>query len=1325
MNVLFQIALGLIPAILVVAIGAALRRVSLIRAIPMLVLLIGAVGACSVLGVVQHSQNTQNTPTLDPSAALALAQAAAQQGDAALAQTLLEQADPGQAQSAQATLCLARTYALQGNAPAASALYRKVQALDPQADVDRELRAASQAALPGLTDSQAVQEMIRLARRSVEDLSDFGEELEQTAQVLSRINTCYESYLSSGELDEDEVRRLGRRMDSLQEEHPELFTLDQVRLARLKVNILREDYRSIAQSVDENSGYDELLVVSELYLNGYIRRRDFDDSYGQEYAQQCAVVAEQVEKLYDDYYSTQSRSVRNSVKEYLSSLDYAQENPALVQLKNDLYDYTQSSGAQDSSKVFLQLAKIENDAGNSAGAEQYLTDSLGSAGDCRDDSYTQPMYEIIGIIADKDDPERLKDVAGYVDRILTNSSVVQMPENLTRPAQDPDGQNPGEEDKTGFDRYMTDYVSQKRSSLNIAQVDPSAFPDVTALVSISTPIPYSDQELAQRLQVQDCGINIPNFTLEQIHYDQVNVLLCCDVSGSMSGPAIVNLREGVKLFAGSLEENQNLALVTFSDSVQSVYPFGTDPEEILNAADNLRAYGGTDMYSACLRSMDLFQPAEGVRNVIILLSDGEDNYRRSEDDLYNNLAKTAREKQVTLYTLGLGVSVDSGYLSAMAGLCGGTYLYVDNSQTLNSFYEYLNDLMFSQYRLRYTALDTLRTSRRLYLSMIDDPYCQDTASYSLDGDDGEGGQIGDNTVSPLAGVTVTGLDTRLLFKGLESQVIHLLGSGLKKELELSLTIKGNVDYSLSAEYESETSWKVTVPAGVACGTYDLYVQVGDKTAVLDRELVIAVQGEEKTVTFGPYVFTAYSVVREPNLVTLSGYVTMNGWLKFRGDVTLTGDLNGGSVRMSDAFGAYIQYYEGSSSGLAALFAKNNWKLELILLGQRTLYSDSNFDPASEDYPVDTVPIPDLRVNSTFTLATPGVKLYADRLEVQSDAFTTDFPFQDKILKKVGLTTPFSFSYGLTGKFTATQIGVAAEFEMEHKEDTYYPVNLGAMPIYFNPAEGKIKLDTLEGEFSIDFTIRLAFLGSTDDGLGLKLAWSGSLIPTEVGVNIDHSIKTTISGVPITFSDFYFGVKDIKGSNPLKWTLVGKATASAYKVDDLLPGIGKWFGDVSVCSLKDATVEFSLGQAHLLMKTDFYLLGQIKLANAEFEAGRFSYSCWLLNMDQQSMAGMRAKLGLGFVWDSDNCDINISGSSELVLSNRMLGVVNTGTFKVSVQWWILQKEVRANGSAVVAMYRNHSDDLIFILKGVASDNRKDSSFTIAWGKNTGLDVQVKL
>lgn len=1333
MNPLLQVAAGLSPAILILLLIALFRRSARLRACLLLVPFLAAAGACAVQGLgLLDGAGGNSVPPLEPAVALELAQAAAERGDSALARSLLEDPRLASADEGLSALCLARTYAMEGNAPAAAALYRKAGALVHDLDIKEELDAASRAALAAPGDTGAADDMARLAQKALSKAADDGD-VAQAAKVMSEINQYYETHLAGGEPDEDEVRRLTRRLRQLEEDRPELFDLKDMRLARLKMNLLSGSYRDIASNVREDAGYQELMTVSELYLNGYVRQSYFDESYGQTYARQCAVVAKQVEKLYDEYYSGESRAVRATVKAYLDSLEDAQTRPALVQIKHDLYDYTQTPGAQDSSKVFLQLSKMENAAGNTAGAEQYLSASLGAVDACLDDSYTQPMYQLIDIIADKDEPERLKDVPGYVEDVIGNSYVVPLPEPLTKPApKDPDKPGDGRDDgKTvDFGGYMTDYVSQKRAGLNITSVDAGQFPEITASVSISTAIPYTDEELQRRLSVRDCGSEIADFTLRSITYDRVNVLLCCDVSGSMSGSAIENLRQAVKLFAGSLENNQQMALVTFASSIQNTYPFGTSQEDILAAADALRANGGTDMYGAALYSVQQFTPTPGERNVVILLSDGEDGYRRSEETIRNELGQAARDNDVILYSLGLGSSVDTGYLSTIAGVCGGSFLYVDNSQTLDSFYEYINGLLFSQYELKYTAADTLRTSRELRLALKDDSNCFDVYYYSLNGG-GESPDSGENALPLLEGVQVTGLDTRLVFRSTAAQTVRLTGSGLAEDPGLSVSIKGNVDYELDAAFESENAWRVTIPAGIAAGVYDLHVKVGEQTAVLDRELVVAVQGGEKTITFGPYVFTAYNVVQQEDLALLSGYVTMNGWLRFKGDVALRGSLDGSSIRMEETDGAYVQYYEGSSEGLAALFAKNNWKLEIPILGSRTLYNDLTQDPAGDGYRVDVTPIPTLYLTKLLTLNAPGVSLYADRLVLDADAFTTALPFQEKVMEKINGKQVFSFKADLTGLCTATQIGFDAELELKSDNKIYYPVNLGSMPINFNPAEGTIKINTIDNEYSLDFKVRLAFFGDTDDGVGLKLAWKsdilkGELVPDEIGVYISHDVNTNISGVPVTFSDFYFGIKDIDVSRPvMDWTLTGKTTASAVKIDSLLKGLGKWLGDVSVCSFRDATVELSLGQAHLLMKTDFYLLEAIKLSSLEIEAGKFSYSCYLLNMDSEEMAGLRAKLTAGVQWDSSNCDIDIGGSLELVAATKLLGVTGSGNFHVSAQWWVFQKEVRADGSAVLGIYQAHNGDTIFIVKAVSSSDGGNSSVMLSWSKNQGFEHEIKL
>ena len=87
--------------------------------------------------------------------------------------------------------------------------------------------------------------------------------------------------------------------------------------------------------------------------------------------------------------------------------------------------------------------------------------------------------------------------------------------------------------------------------------------------------------------------------------------------------------------------------------------------------------------------------------------------------------------------------------------------------------------------------------------------------------------------------------------------------------------------------------------------------------------------------FGPYVFTSYSKVKDSAPHPL-GYVNLNGWLNFTGDVVLEGDLNS-SESCSDYSGSYVRYYQGA--WVWHHTAKNNKLLSLPAIGTMMLYND--------------------------------------------------------------------------------------------------------------------------------------------------------------------------------------------------------------------------------------------------------------------------------------------------------------------------------------------------------------------------------------------------
>src|SRR5699024_11392158 len=65
----------------------------------------------------------------------------------------------------------------------------------------------------------------------------------------------------------------------------------------------------------------------------------------------------------------------------------------------------------------------------------------------------------------------------------------------------------------------------------------------------------------------DCGVEITDYQLEKIQYDSARMLLCCDVSGSMAGQPIEDLKAAVGEMANSASGDISLAVVTFNSKI--------------------------------------------------------------------------------------------------------------------------------------------------------------------------------------------------------------------------------------------------------------------------------------------------------------------------------------------------------------------------------------------------------------------------------------------------------------------------------------------------------------------------------------------------------------------------------------------------------------------------------------------------------------------------------------------------------------------------------------------------------------------------------------
>ena len=875
-----QIALGLAPLTLMVLLLSIFSKKNRIRNIMLTVILLAAVGFVAVPAMMSFLGDTaKNTAEIDK---LSLVYAIAYEGSPELAIDLLQELQVKY--KPDYTLCAARLAASGGSFQTAKALYMKSVQFFPDAGREYDtilalFQAEKDYDLALRNDDQAQLENALAAWNNLAgEISDalpliFRESIgadyylyTKAALYIIFADEAHKAYLydnpeglhdgneSSKPFDATETGRQLRQINTFLQENPGFSTIPQVRLARLKLQILNEDYKSIAANVNEHSDYNELLIASELFLNNYVRQSYFIGEFSSENTAKYDLVYNNLNDIFNNHYHDKSRDERNAARGQLQALKTVIKNPALGRMSEELSRYAESEYALDASKAFLQMAKIEHSLGNDVLVSKHLDRSIDTVGDCEDVAFTRPMYEIIGIITDKDDAQRIRGAAVYVAQVLDNNMTVKVTDLFSSPLE----AESGEESLIGdFALQMQTYVNQKRMAVNIVRVDTTEFErdnTVKATVNISNNLYTSANDLKQALTVRDCGINITDFTIEKVNYTKANILLCLDVSGSMSdNNKIGMLRDAVKLFAADVAAIENIALVTFDSRIVLQHPFGLSSEELLTIADSLRPLGGTNMYGALIGSIPQFENNPGEINSIILMSDGMDNNPRSVDDIITNIGEPSRgAKGITIYSIGFGDDADHEYLSRFAAATGGAYLFANepniNTQLnqLGAFFDGLRAQILNQYIITFKAADTLSFNRELIVS-VDSELNRDRVRYRLGGGTDSITDSLDDTDSPvfMDGKAVYGFRPTHLYKNGRTLETTLAGTGFTADDNISVAIRGRrsgLSIPLRSDFTDANSVSVAIPAGAAADIYDVVVTINGKSSIMHGGLTLATQG---------------------------------------------------------------------------------------------------------------------------------------------------------------------------------------------------------------------------------------------------------------------------------------------------------------------------------------------------------------------------------------------------------------------------------------------------------------------------------------------------
>ena len=152
----------------------------------------------------------------------------------------------------------------------------------------------------------------------------------------------------------------------------------------------------------------------------------------------------------------------------------------------------------------------------------------------------------------------------------------------------------------------------------------------------------------------------------------LNFALVLDHSGSMKGAKLNNVKEAVKMVLDRLEPSDYVSVVIFDDTSQVIIPSmpANDPIGMKAAIDRIRDAGGTAMSLGMIQGLNELRRwnIPNAINRMILLTDG---VTYGDSDRCRQLARDAREANISIYPLGIGSDWDESLLDDVGELSGG------------------------------------------------------------------------------------------------------------------------------------------------------------------------------------------------------------------------------------------------------------------------------------------------------------------------------------------------------------------------------------------------------------------------------------------------------------------------------------------------------------------------------------------------------------------------------------------------------------------------------------------------------------------------------
>jgi Ca-activated chloride channel homolog len=205
----------------------------------------------------------------------------------------------------------------------------------------------------------------------------------------------------------------------------------------------------------------------------------------------------------------------------------------------------------------------------------------------------------------------------------------------------------------------------------------------------------------QDFEVFEDGVKQPiaSFVNENAPLDLV---LAVDISGSMES-ALGDVKAAVKQLLSKLRPGDAATLVGFNDTFFIAAEREKDPQTRQNAVDLLTSWGGTALYDATVRTLDMVSREWGRKGVVIF-SDGDD--RHSLTPRETAMARV-QASDAMLYAVGFGggatVPALRSSLESYARSTGGRPFFPRTVKDLDAVFDEIVAELANQYVLSYSS----------------------------------------------------------------------------------------------------------------------------------------------------------------------------------------------------------------------------------------------------------------------------------------------------------------------------------------------------------------------------------------------------------------------------------------------------------------------------------------------------------------------------------------------------------------------------------------------------------------------------------------------